>query len=99
MAEATGKRDGDSPRTRGCQGTHLTIADKQQAGLAQPRLDALDQRNIETIIGSLPREHIRGQRHPQRVQGPHHHFELRSTGIIFTVPKLHQPLVGDVVIT
>ena len=48
--------------------THLTIADTQQAALVQPRLDALDERHIEAIISALTREHIRGSRHPKRVQ-------------------------------
>ena len=43
----------------GGQRTHLTIAHKEQISCAHSGLDALDERNVQAIIRSLPREHIR----------------------------------------
>src|SRR5438105_2556581 len=38
-------------------------------------------------------------RHPQGVQRSHHHFDLGSRRIIFTLAKLHEAPFGDLVIT
>ena len=64
----------------------------------EPRHDPLDERNVQAIISAFPRQHIRRQRHPQGIERPDHHFDLRPRRIIFAMPKLQQPPVDYVVI-
>ena len=53
--------------------------------------DALDNGEIQTVIGLFSRDHIDHQRHPQRIERTRHHFYLRQIRVIFAVTILNQP--------
>jgi len=50
-------------------------------------------RNVQLVVGAFSRNDLGRQRHPQGIQGRHHHLELGQIGpVIFALPKLKQPL-------
>ena len=53
-------------RTDGSR-AHLAVTDKESSPLVQPLLEAVDDRDVSAVVGLVTREHIRCQRHPQRV--------------------------------
>src|SRR5262249_31198482 len=70
---------------------HLAVTDIEQPVPAHTRLYPLNAGHIQWVSGSLTRDPIRGQRHPQRVQNGLHDFDLRQVRtIILAVAKLEE---------
>jgi hypothetical protein len=83
----------------GLQSAHLAIADKQQTAFVEPRLDTVNDRHVQAIIGSFTRQNIRRQGHPHEVQRPDHDFDLGPARVVFAMAKLKQSAINHLVIT
>ncbi|MBT9162884.1 MAG: hypothetical protein DDT27_01449 [Dehalococcoidia bacterium] len=81
-------RKGTRPNRR-----HFAIANIEQSLLLHPLPHLSNSGNIQWVIGTLSRQNLGCHWHPQWVQGRKHHLHLWQVWpMIFTVPKLKQPL-------
>jgi hypothetical protein len=81
----------------GFQRTHLPIADQPPTGCRQPCPETRDARDVSAVISSVPRQDLRRQGEPSRVQGPEQHCALRPRRLILARATLQQPLCGHCV--
>jgi hypothetical protein len=68
--------------------------------LIQAGAHLLDGGNVQRVIGALTRHNLRRNRHPQGVQGRHHHLQLgQIRPMVFAMPKLKQPVFRHAPVT
>lgn len=70
---------------------HLAVPDDEQPRFLETRVETLQERNVQAVIGLVTRDHVGGQRQPQGIERGDHEFDLGSARIIFAVTELHQP--------
>src|SRR5262249_6619315 len=81
----------------GGQGGHLAVAGVQQPGLAGQVAHAVDQGDIQRVVGALAGVGIAGQDVPGRLGGRAHALQLGQVGSVLAPAELPQAAGADLV--
>ncbi len=78
------------------QRSHLAVPNVQQPATSYALPDSRDGWDVQGVVGPVPRKHIGGQWHSQRIQRCQHHFHLRLAFLLsLAMPQLEQAVRCD----